>query len=80
MVLGLSMTTLMPVLIPGPTIIGSMPRNFTMLARKECMTFGTTDTIITSCTSLGLYPLIARNSVIMSPYSSDVWLAFVVIR
>ena len=31
--------------MPGPTIIGSMSRNFTMLARNECMTFGTTDEI-----------------------------------
>lgn len=43
-----------------------------MLARKECITFGTTEATITSSTSCGEYPLIRRNSVIIRPYSSEV--------
>ena len=74
------MRMLMPVLIPGPTTMGLMFRNLMMLARNECMTFGTTDAMITSSISEGRRPLSARNCVIIRPYSSDVWFDFVVIR
>ena len=51
-----------------------------MLARNECMTFGTTEEMITSSTSPGAKPLSLRNCVIIRPYSSEVWFAFVVMR
>ena len=51
-----------------------------MLARNECMTFGTTEAMITSSTSCGSKPLSARNWVIISPYSSEVWFDLVVMR
>ena len=35
------------------TTIGSMSRNLTMDERKECITFGTTEQMITSSTSDG---------------------------
>ena len=41
----------MPVLTPGPTTIGSNPRNLISEARKEYITFGTTEQMITSSTS-----------------------------
>ena len=66
------MRMFIPDLTPGPTTMGSISRNLTMLARKECITFGTTEATITSSTSCGEYPLIRRNSVIISPYSSEV--------
>ena len=70
----------MPVLMPGPTTIGSKPRNLIIEARKECMTFGTTEHTITSSTSRRVYPLICRNCEIITVYSSDVCKAFVVMR
>ena len=41
----------MPVLMPGPTTIGSRPRNLMIDERNEYMTFGTTEQTITSSTS-----------------------------
>jgi hypothetical protein len=70
----------MPDLIPGPTIIGSMPRNLMMLERKECMTLGTTEETMTSSTSSGSRPLSVRNCLSISPYSSAVWFALLVMR
>ena len=49
-------------------------------ARKECMTFGTTEHTITSSTSCRVYPLICRNCDSITVYSSDVCRALVVMR
>ena len=47
---------------------------------KECMTLGTTEATITSSTSSGENSENCRNCRIMSPYSSEVWLARVEMR
>ncbi len=77
---GSSMWMFMPVRMPGPTTIGVMPRNLTIAAVNECITFGTTDVMITSCTSRGAKPLSCRNCSIMMPNSSEVWFDLVVMR
>ena len=66
--------------MPGPMIIGSMPRNLIIEEMNECITFGTTEEMIASCTSSGEELLSCRNWRIMRPYSSDVWFDRVVMR
>ncbi len=68
----------MPVLIPAPTTIGWQPRYFIIPLVNEYIIFGTTDAIITSVISEGLYPFCTRILQRSSPYSSEVLGTFTV--
>ena len=77
--LGSVLLTLIPVFVPGPTIIGFIPKYLIIPLFKEYITLGTTDEIITSSISLILIFFLAINSAIVEPYSSDVFTIWVFI-
>ena len=62
----------MPVFVPAPTTIGWQLRYLIIPLVKEYIILGTTDAIITSVISSGLYPFCSKILHNNSPYSSDV--------
>src|SRR5690554_3963876 len=70
--LGLSYFIFIPVLTPGPIIIGSLLKYFMLMADKVCINVGTTDEIITSSTSFGQRPWYLNICSNNKPYSSEV--------
>ena len=77
---GFSVTTRIPVLVPGSTIIGRMLKYLIIAPSRECITFGTTDAIIASSISSCEIEFCSSRLLNSIPYSSDVRGIFVVIR
>ena len=78
--LGLNLPRLIPVLIPGPTMIGFTSKYLIKPLLSECMIFGTTDPMIAAFTSPSSNPFSFNRFEIRIPNSSDVLGNFVVIR
>ena len=78
--MGLSIFILIPVLIPGPTIIGSWLKYFLIEFVNEYIILGTTEAIIiSSISSIRIFEAFKKLNNI-NPYSSEVRSNFVVKR